>query len=223
MRIESSGWRRWRQWAWLLGLVAAAGALILAFQRADAFLAMSAPLDRADAIIILLGGLPYRAMEAGEVYRAGYAPRVIVSRLATPDPRSAIFQRFGVDVLDDDESAARILAGYGVPRSAILISVADRAGTGPELRAVGRLLRRTGMRSVIVVTDPVHMRRAYLYMATQGGAGLRVIPRSSRSLHDSAAWWRNTQHAEAVVHEYAGLVVFAYQWLTGALKPEGSP
>ncbi|MBI4634961.1 MAG: YdcF family protein [Candidatus Rokubacteria bacterium] len=202
--------------------MAAAGSLILLVHRADALLVMSAPLERADAIVILLGGLPYRAMEAGEVYRAGYAPRIIVSRLSTPDPRSAIFRSFGVDILDDDESATRILARYGVPRSAILISIADRVGTGPELRAVGRVLSLTGLRSVIVVTDPIHIRRAYLYMVTQGVAGLRVIPHTSRSLHGSAAWWRNTRHAEAVVHEYAGLVVFAYQWFTGALKPDAS-
>ena len=59
-------------------------------------------------------------------------------------------------------------------------------------------------------------------MVTQGGAELQVIPRPSRPLYDSQVWWRNTQHAEAVVHEYAGLVVFAYQWLTGGLKPDGS-
>jgi uncharacterized SAM-binding protein YcdF (DUF218 family) len=205
---------------WLL-LVAPLGiGLGLVVLWADRFLVVNAPLERADAIVIPLGGLPYRAMTAGEIYRAGYARRVIVSRPATEDPRLPLFRRFGLDRTEDDETAARILAGYGVPQSAIRVSVTEELGTGSELRAVSRLLRREGWRSVILVTDPLHTRRAYLYMSTQGGGDLRVIPRASASPYGLEPWWRNTEEFEAVLHEYLGLVAFAYHWLTGDLTAE---
>jgi len=207
-------------WLWVLAALASCAALGSAGLWADAFLVVNAPLEPADAIVILLGGLPYRAMTAGEIYRAGYAPRVIVSRPATEDPRLGLFRRFGVDRREDDEIAIKILAGYGVPPSAISVSMTDQLGTRPELRAVSRLLRREGLRSVILVTDPVHSRRASLYMSLEGGKGLRVIPRVSESPYGVGPWWRNTQKAEAVLHEYLGLVAFVCHWLTGGLRAD---
>lgn len=212
--------RRSSRWPVRLTVLAVCAAVAILGCWADASLTVNAPLERADAIVVLLGGLPYRAMAAGEIFRGGFAPHVVLSRPAAKDPRIHLFRQFGIERAEDDETAARILAGYGVPPAAIRVSVTDHLGTGPELRAVARLLRREGWRSVILVTDPLHIRRASLYMSSQGATGLRVIPRASQSPHGPGRWWRNTQKAEAVLHEYLGLAAFAYFWLAGDLATE---
>src|SRR5919201_2783854 len=66
----------------LLGVVLAAlGAATAAFLYAGRLLFVADPLPRtADAIVILAGSVPDRTLEAADLYHAGIAPRVIVTR-----------------------------------------------------------------------------------------------------------------------------------------------
>src|SRR5207245_31788 len=57
---------------------------------------------RADAIVILAGSVPDRTLEAADLYRAGLAPRVVVTRERLPRGQAALRAR-GVRLPESDE------------------------------------------------------------------------------------------------------------------------
>jgi hypothetical protein len=54
------------------------------FRHAGRWLVLDDPMSRADVILVLSGGLPYRAEEAAKIYAMGYAPEVWISRPDSP-------------------------------------------------------------------------------------------------------------------------------------------
>jgi uncharacterized SAM-binding protein YcdF (DUF218 family) len=100
------------------------------------------PIDRADAIVVL-GGMPERAVEAARLHRQGWAPRVIIS--STPG---------------NAELLARAARSYGVPEEAILLDC-TAVRTADHPRGVQQLpgVDKTGQRFVIV-TSMYHTARA---------------------------------------------------------------
>jgi len=54
------------------------------FRHAGRWLVLDDPMSRADVILVLSGGLPYRAEEAAKIYAMGCAPEVWISRPDSP-------------------------------------------------------------------------------------------------------------------------------------------
>src|SRR5919204_6466566 len=73
----------------------------------------------ADAIVILAGSVPDRTLEAADLYRAGIAPRVIVTREEARRGDPALHAR-GVFLPENDDLTLTALAQLGVPSSAIV-------------------------------------------------------------------------------------------------------
>src|SRR5947207_13931534 len=99
--------------------LAAAGAA--ARLAAGRMLVVAAPLPpRADAIVILAGSIPDRTLAAADLYRAGLAPRVVVTREVARTGQAALDAR-GVPLPEDDEPTVTALRRPGVPSRAILV------------------------------------------------------------------------------------------------------
>src|SRR2546422_8107228 len=93
-----------------LALAAAAAVTLLAAGRA---LVVADPLPpRADAIVILAGSVPDRVLEAADLYRAGVAPRVVVTRERLRRGDAALRAR-GVRLPEGDELTGTALGGFG--------------------------------------------------------------------------------------------------------------
>ena len=83
-------------------LAAVGAAALLAAGRV---LVVADPLPpRADAIVILAGSVPDRALAAADLYRAGLAPRVVVTRERAGTGQAALHAR-GVRLPEDAELA----------------------------------------------------------------------------------------------------------------------
>src|SRR2546429_7552464 len=74
---------------------------------------------RADAIVILAGSVPDRTLEAADLYRAGLAPRVVVTRERLPRGQAALRAR-GVRLPEAAQLPVMALRGQGVPSQAIV-------------------------------------------------------------------------------------------------------
>lgn len=142
MTAASAGTRAWRRlFAAGGGAAALAAAYVGLPATARHLLAARTPLGPADAIVVLGGDAESRPDRAAALYRAGLAPRVIVSGDG-----------------DCRQSANRLHAG-GVGVAAILYEC--RSGNTAENAAYSTaLLRALGARSVIVVTSWWHTARA---------------------------------------------------------------
>lgn len=134
-------------------------------------------LPRADAIVVLGGAmvppsatLPYpdlnmaadRVWHAARVYRAGKAPLIVASGGSEPD----------VSAMPEAEAMAGFLAELGVPPTAILREGRSR-NTRENAEFTAALLRGRQVRSVLLVTSALHMRRA---AAEFERAGFQVVP-----------------------------------------------
>ncbi|HYG06210.1 MAG TPA: YdcF family protein [Stenotrophomonas sp.] len=133
--------------AWLLGV----SAWIIWVGDRD----QAAPAD----VIIVLGAAAYDAKPSPvfeerirhglALYQAGYAPKMIFTG------------GFGGSAARFSESqvAQRYALRHGVPANAVLIETVSRT-TRQNLLEARALMQREGMRTAIIVSDPLHMARA---------------------------------------------------------------
>jgi uncharacterized SAM-binding protein YcdF (DUF218 family) len=190
---------------WLLG-VAALLILVAVFvvRGAGRWLVREDPLVKSDVVVVLSGGMPYRAVEAAGIYRAGYASEVWVSRPAVPD---AELKSLGVNFIGEEEYDRQILVHLGVPASAVHIFANTIVDTQQEILETRREMAEAHMTSVIFVTSPEHTRRVMtLWRKLVGEHPAATVRAAREDTFDAAHWWRNTTDALAVVREYLGLL-----------------
>ncbi len=154
--------------------------------------------------IVVLGGDPSRALGAADLYRQGFAPRVLVSATAQSarDRRLALA---GITPPGDDELARQVLLARGVPEGAIAVYGRDLKSTLDEARALHAMFGDGG--TLLVVTSPLHVRRARIVLQTElAGERFRVIGNSYDPVPET--WWRDRDSARDVLLEVAKLAYF---------------
>ena len=115
-------------------------------------------LAEADAIVVVAGGTPFRERAAADLYRQGWAPRVLISRPANPDTVEALVA-LGVRPLDLQAESRQALLRFGVPAGALVVLTEPVRITEDELAVVKREAQARGWRRMILVTTPEHTRR----------------------------------------------------------------
>jgi uncharacterized SAM-binding protein YcdF (DUF218 family) len=179
-------------------------AVLAGLRGAGRWLVREDPLSSADVIIVLSGRMPYRAEEAGKVFRMGYAPEVWVSRPESPRGR---LEKLGIRFVGEEEYSREILIHQGVPEAAVHILPNTIVDTEQEVEETAREMRRTGKTRVILITSPEHTRRVRALWKKLVGENPKAIVRAAREdPFDPDHWWRNTRDAFAVVREMLGLM-----------------
>lgn len=178
------------------------GPLLRAVARA---LIVEDALADADALVVVAGGAPFRERAVADLFKQGWAPRVVVSRPVNPAPVAALVQ-MGVRRLDIQGESEAALLYFGVPKAA-LVTIAQTAQiTEDELALVRQEARARGWHRLILVSSPEHTRRVKTIWYRRGSDGIAAIVRGSPygrfPLDD---WWRERRMAERVLHEYLGL------------------
>ena len=181
--------RRWAACALVVLLVVwQAHALFL--QWIAAVLIVDDPLRPASAIVVLAGGPPFRALEAAELYRAGWAPHVVATGAVTWD--------------------RDVLLAAGVPPSAIILTNGTPRATLEELQTVSRLVSAHN-EPVILVTSKAHTRRTRLiWRHVTGQAASGIVRSARRDPFNPRLWWRERRLADDVVHEYLSLLNYCF-------------
>jgi uncharacterized SAM-binding protein YcdF (DUF218 family) len=186
-------------------------AAVLLLPAAGRWLVIADPVPAsADAIVVLAGSVRDRALEAGRLYRAGVAPRVVVTREALPAGTAAL-RAAGVELPESDALTRQALVGLGVPESAIVTLRRRAQSTASEARTVARWACGHGMRSLVVVTSPAHTRRARFVLARALGPDVSLSVLAARADAFAASrWFRVRRDAKAVLSEWQKL---ANHWL----------
>lgn len=183
----------------LLLVVAVAG-----FRGAGRWLVREDAAAPADVIVVLSGGMPYRAEGAAVLYKQGYAPEVWVSR---PESPAADLESLGVQFVGEEEYNRRILIKEDVPEGAIHIFPEVIVDTEQEIIEIAREMRRAEKSRAIIVTSPPHTRRVKALWRSLAGKESSLIVRAAfEDPYDAGHWWRNTRDALSVVREYLGLL-----------------
>jgi uncharacterized SAM-binding protein YcdF (DUF218 family) len=186
----------------ILSLLLVVGVVL--FRNVGHWLVREDALGKSDVIVVLSGGLPYRAQAAAGVFKSGYAPAVWVSRPLGPREELAAL---GIQFVGEEEYDRKILLQQGVPDSAIRVFPDTIVNTQDEVEEISREMRRDGMHTVIIVTSPQHTRRVRALWSKLVGDDPRVIVRAAwDDPFDADHWWRTTADVLAVVREAMGLL-----------------
>jgi uncharacterized SAM-binding protein YcdF (DUF218 family) len=174
------------------------------FRGVASFLIVEDPLEPAAAIVVFGGHLPFREMEAARLYRAGWAPQVVIVRGARREESKAL-QDLQIEVTETWELSRKVLIRQGVPAAAILVPEEEAQGTLEESRVAVRALRPERL-PVILVTSKYHTRRVRLtWNYVTQGRSKAIVRAAGRDPFDPARWWLEPRFALAVVREYLGL------------------
>jgi len=202
---------------WMIVLLAALAlfALVTAGVREfGRWLVVSDPLEPARAIVVLSGEVPYRAEEAAKIYKQGLAPEVWLT-LERLNPETT---RLGIDYPDREVYSEQALKKLGVTATAIRVLPKRAANTEEEELGILRELKRVGGDRVILVTSKYHTRRVKVIWSKLTGNSPRAIVRGAiDEPYDAGHWWRNSDDAKLVSHEFFGLL---NAWAGFPLRPE---
>lgn len=190
------------------GAIAALPLLLFAafaLPRAGSWLVVQDPLEKADAVYVLGGTLYERPLEAVDLYREGWAPRIMLVRQMADFGEAELVKR-GLPYPREVDVQIDVLGRLGIPRDAIVIidpadSTADEAD---HLRAV---VTRDRLSRVIVVTSKQHTRRARMVMRRRlDGTGTQLIMRYTRyDRSDVDRWWARRGTLRFTLFEYQRL------------------
>jgi hypothetical protein len=160
---------------------------IIAFRGVGRWLVREDPPAHAEIIVVLSGGLPFRAEGAAKYFASGYAS--------------------GISYTGEDEYSRQVLIHMHVPENDVLILPGTIVDTQQEVEEIVRELHRENKASVIIVTSPQHTRRVKALWNKLADKNLTAIVRAAPDdPYDADHWWRNTRDALSVVREILGLM-----------------
>jgi len=181
------------------------------------WLVVADPLEQAEAIVVLSGHLPFRAMEAASIFKGGWAPEVWLTKTIRPAEEGALAQ-LGIGVVREETYNQEVLEHLGVPPKAIRLLNKGVRNTEEEVQLIAQELKRAGGERVIIVTSKAHTRRVKTIWGTLVGDSTEAIVRHAKDdPFDPGRWWRNTKDALAVSREVFGMMNV---WAGFPLRPE---
>lgn len=198
-------WFSKRRWLILVGiflvLVVAGTAVFLNLGR---WFVIEDPLGHADAIVVLSGQIPDRALEAARLFHAGYAERIWISQPVSPQLE---LKKMNIVYLGEDFYNEKILLAQKVPLDGIRVLERPAVNTEAEVREIAQKMQQEKIHSVILVTSRAHTRRLRVIWGKRAGGDLHAIVRyANDDPFDEAHWWRHTQDALELVREILGVL-----------------
>jgi len=157
--------------------------------------------QQADAIIVLGGGVGARSITGLEIYRLGYSKNILLT---------------GVEGIESQLIAyylnwrAVFFLEAGVPKENILFDSISR-NSWEEAQNTLKLMKDKSWQTVIVVSDPPHMRRlksVWTHIFSDSGKKCILIP-SSPTWWNPVNWWKNEKSAKFVIAEYIKILFYS--------------
>ena len=162
------------------------------------------PVQKAEAIAVLSGNFPARALEAASLYRNGYAHEIWLTH---PGPQSDTLTQLGIYYPSEADFNYRVLRRQGVPAKAIHVLESPIINTQDELEAMSNALQQRNFASIIVVTNKAHTRRVHeLWNKLESARGKVIVHGIVNDDFQPSAWWTRTGDTHQVIHEVLGMI-----------------
>ena len=168
-------------------------------------------LQSADVIYVLAGSRMNRPLEAADLYRRGYAPRILMSPGGREWSEIDLEQR-GVHVTTEVENARTLLVTrLGIPADAIAILPTEVDNTAQEADVMRGQVLANGWTRLIVVAGCASTRRAGYALRRVLGRTVSVIVRCSPfETFPPGRWWAARWSFRATFYEAPKLLAY---WL----------
>lgn len=174
------------------------------------WLIVRAPLERADAIVVLSGSatLSERVQHAARLYAEKRAPKILL----TTDNRQGGWSRSEQRNLYFYEIAIRQLSRLGVPTENIEVVTPPVASTWDEATVLRDYAKTHSLRSILIVTSSYHSRRAlftFRNFLADGDVQVGIDPvETGIQTPRPATWWLHLRGWELVLVEYLKLIYY---------------
>ena len=193
-----------------VALIAVLIVALYTLSKLGAFLVVEDPLVKADAIFVLGGTRFERPLEAVDLYKEGWAPRILLFRMVQDWGEVELLRR-GFDFPLESDVQFDALRRMGIPADAIAV-LGEKDNTKVEALEIHDQVVAHQWKTIIVVTSKQHTRRARLVVTRKlAGTGTQVIMRASR--YDRTRperWWRDRPTLRFTVFESQRLLGY---WL----------
>jgi uncharacterized SAM-binding protein YcdF (DUF218 family) len=194
------------RWRWIISIVVTGAVVAVLLGRSlwlplvGDFLIVADPLQQADALVALGGG-GERVVYAAKLFNQGYADWLIATNMELNVP--GIRESYS-------ELVKREAIWQRVPEENILIAPGTAETTYEEALAVRQLVEERGLRSLIVVTDPYHTRRARMaFRDVFRGTGIEIIVRPvNEHWYKPDSWWKSRDGLRETWTEYLKLILY---------------
>ena len=170
------------------------------------YLVLNQPPEPSDAIVTVSGEQSRRAW-AVELYRRGYSGLLIFNVSDT----TYYFGR----AIDPVESIRQMAAGAGIPVRSLVFNTQVNS-TWEDALATRETVLRLGLKSILVVSSPFNMRRAWLtynHVLEDLPVGLRfcAVPWEMEKLSPQD-WWSRERELQLVVNEYIKILLYYFKY-----------
>lgn len=171
-------------------------------------------IRKADCIVVLRGDTYHRTQQAVELYRAGYAPKIVLSPLSEKETEFWEYQNLryrilGLEEITTTEYAKRAFQYFGMENLENLeFTPYEITSTFDEALATREWMRQKGYRSMLLVASAYHMRRTLiLFGLVFRGTGIQIYPVTAPNpLYHPERWWLRERDVKSVLEEYVSLV-----------------
>jgi uncharacterized SAM-binding protein YcdF (DUF218 family) len=166
---------------------------------------------KGDAMLILMGSISDRVLEAADLYQAAMAPKLLIVE-ESMGPAKMLLSR-GATLISNTRQCSNIATELGIPASVITIIPGEATSTKMEARLVCEyLLQNGGIDTLLIVTSPAHTRRAGLIFDnafSKYGLKVTIITCPSKyGSYDGRSWYLNREEVQDVIFEYIKLFTF---------------
>lgn len=174
------------------------------------WLIVSAPLDHADAIVVLSGSatLNERTRHAAQLYSQQRSPKILLTTdnrqggWSSKEQRNPYFH----------EIAITKLKSLGVPEASIEVVEPPVSSTWDEAELLADYCKTHNLRSLLIVTSSYHSRRALwtfrtLLRNSATVVGLDPVPTGIQT-PAPATWWLHIRGWELIFVEYLKLIYY---------------
>lgn len=192
-------------------ILAFLAAAIFIFKNLGNWLVKSDETQKADLIFILLGPVPDRALQAYDLYKAGFAGKIVFANEFQYG--SEQLKPFGITLENTSSVFKRTLIQLGVKPEDVEILPQVTSSTQEEAKALREFLKNNPeKKKVLLVTSSYHSRRTTMIFKKalkkpNPGVEIISIP-SSYTIFDAKQWWKQRDSAKMVVLEYVKLLNF---------------
>ena len=191
--------------------------MVFAFAQAGVSLRVSDPVQKADAIVVIGGRIPYRAMQGAALYRKGLAPEVWLT-MGNRNAAEIEMEKMDIHPVLEHVYSQAVLERRGVPTNAIRVIPGRNNNTATEMRTIGAYARTRGVSRVILVTSNYHSRRVRtLWRKINGLSPEAIIQYTDAEPFDPERWYADSADAWTVSREWFGLL---NAWLGFPIRSE---
>ena len=192
-----------------IALAAGFAAALVCLPFIGRFFSAGDPVQRADAIVVLAGARVDRWLEAVELFKEGWAPKIVLS----PGPVSTLevsLRSKGLKLPREGDIARDAVISLGVPAEAVTVMPDGVDNTAAEAAALRRMLAPAATGRFIVVTSTYHVRRArYAFNREFKGTGVAIVAHGSRySEAKPTRWWTQRNDIRYLMNEMPKFVAY---------------